>query len=129
MSGCTPSCSHANVRPVRPRPDWISSAISSTLCSVQSSRARRRYPSGGDDDAGLALDRLDEEPHDVGVGEGGLQRVGVAVGHRHEPRRERTEAVRASGSVEKLTIVIVRPWKLPAQTTIFARSSGTPLTS
>ncbi|GAA3292273.1 hypothetical protein GCM10020295_11150 [Streptomyces cinereospinus] len=37
--------------------------------------------------------------------------------------------VRAVSSVEKLTIVVVRPWKLSAATTIVARSAGTPLTS
>ena len=31
---------------------------------------------------------------------------------------------RASGSVEKLTIVVVRPWKLPAATTILAWPAG-----
>jgi hypothetical protein len=36
---------------------------------------------------------------------------------------------RASGSVEKLTIVVVRPWKLPSNTTMTASPSGTPLTS
>ncbi len=32
------------------------------------------------------------------------------------------------GSVEKLMIVVVRPWKLLPATTIFAISAGTPLT-
>ena len=36
---------------------------------------------------------------------------------------------RAVSSVEKLTIVVVRPWKLPSITTMVAWSSGTPLTS
>ena len=36
---------------------------------------------------------------------------------------------RASGSVEKLTIVVVRPWKLPSNAMITASSAGTPLTS
>ena len=36
---------------------------------------------------------------------------------------------RASGSVENPTIVVVRPWKPPAITTMRARSSGTPRTS
>jgi hypothetical protein len=36
---------------------------------------------------------------------------------------------RATGSVEKLMIVVVRPWKLPSATMIVARSAGTPLTS
>lgn len=35
---------------------------------------------------------------------------------------------RASGSVEKLMIVVVRPWKLFAATMIFAMPSGTPFT-
>jgi hypothetical protein len=35
---------------------------------------------------------------------------------------------RAESSVEKLTIVVVRPWKLPAATTICARPAGTPFT-
>jgi hypothetical protein len=33
-----------------------------------------------------------------------------------------------SSSEEKLTIVIVRPWKFPSHTTIFARPEGTPFT-
>ena len=54
-SGTTPSWSQAKVSPVRPRPDWISSAMNSTLRSVHSSpdarpgsrpagRARRPRP-------------------------------------------------------------------------------------
>lgn len=38
------------------------------------------------------------------------------------------KSARASGSVEKLMIVVVRPWKLSAATTILAWPSGTPLT-
>lgn len=38
------------------------------------------------------------------------------------------KSARASGSVEKLTIVVVRPWKLSEATMIFAMPSGTPLT-
>ena len=37
MSGTTPSCSQANVVPVLPSPDWISSAISSAPCAEHSS--------------------------------------------------------------------------------------------
>jgi hypothetical protein len=36
---------------------------------------------------------------------------------------------RASGSVEKPTIVVVRPWNPPAITAMRARSCGTPRTS
>ena len=35
----------------------------------------------------------------------------------------------ASSSVEKLMIVVVRPWKLPAKATMTASPGGTPLTS
>ena len=38
------------------------------------------------------------------------------------------KSAHASGSVEKLTIVVVRPWKLLSATTILAMPSGTPLT-
>ena len=38
------------------------------------------------------------------------------------------KSLRASGSVEKLMIVVVRPWKLPSATMIYAWPSGTPLT-
>ena len=47
MSGTTPSWSHANVVPERPRPDWISSATISTSVSSHSARTSRRKPSGG----------------------------------------------------------------------------------
>ncbi len=41
-SGTTPSWSQASVRPVRPRPDWISSAMSSTPCRSHTSRTAAR---------------------------------------------------------------------------------------
>ena len=47
MSGTTPSWSHAKVRPLRPRPAWISSAIISAFSVRQSSRTSARNPSGG----------------------------------------------------------------------------------
>ena len=46
-SGTTSSCSHAKVVPVRPRPDWISSAIISAPYLVHSSRIPGRNPGGG----------------------------------------------------------------------------------
>ena len=42
MSGTTPSISHAKVVPVRPRPDWISSAMNSTPFAVHISRTAGR---------------------------------------------------------------------------------------
>ena len=126
-SGVTPSWSQAKRRPVRPRPDWISSAISSTFASVQSARAPLEVAVGRDDHAGLALDRLDQERDRVVV-ERRLERLEVAERDALEAGRERPEAGRvATGSSENETIVVVRPWKLPRQTTIFARSGRDPL--
>ena len=62
-----------------------------TLCFVQSSRTRCKYPAGGMIDAGLALDRLDQEGHRVRPYRG-LQRFGVAERHDAEARREGPEA-------------------------------------
>ena len=42
-SGCTPASSKPNHRPVRPKPVWISSTISSAPTSSQSSRMPCRY--------------------------------------------------------------------------------------
>jgi hypothetical protein len=38
------------------------------------------------------------------------------------------KSARASSSSLKLTMVVVRPWKLPAITMIFARPAATPFT-
>ncbi len=46
-SGRTPSCWNANQRPVRPRPDWTSSRISSTRRSSHRRRAAARKPGAG----------------------------------------------------------------------------------
>lgn len=46
-SGTTPSWSQANQSPVRQKPVWISSAISSTPLSRHQSATRVRKPSGG----------------------------------------------------------------------------------
>ncbi len=78
-SGTTPTRSHANVAPTRPRPDWISSAMNSTLCSRVSSRTRGQVLRGRDDDAGLALDRLDEHG-------GGVRRRSRPRSPRHRRR-------------------------------------------
>src|SRR5450631_2944721 len=47
MSGTTLSSSQAKVVPVRPSPDWISSAMNSTFASVHSARTAGRYSGGG----------------------------------------------------------------------------------
>ena len=46
-SGITSSAAHANVYPVRPSPDWISSAIIKIPFSVHSDRIPARNPGGG----------------------------------------------------------------------------------
>jgi len=45
-SGSTPACSIANMRPVRPKPDWISSAMSTIPCASQTLRSRRSSSGG-----------------------------------------------------------------------------------
>ena len=60
MSGSTPKCSIAHILPVRPAPDWTSSAMSRIPCRSQISRSRGQERRVGDDVAALALDRLDD---------------------------------------------------------------------
>ena len=123
-SGTTPTRSHANVAPTRPSPDWISSAMNSTLRSRVSARTRGQEVGGRHDDAGLALDRLDEHRDGVLV-DRGLERGGVAVRHRCGSRAcTGPKSSRASRVVAEQMIVVVRPWKLPAMTTMFAASGG-----
>jgi hypothetical protein len=50
-------------------------------------------------------------------------------GTTRKPGVKGPKPARAVSSVEKPTIVVVRPWKLSAATTIVARSAGTPFTS
>ena len=59
-SGTTPSWSQANQAPVRQKPVWISSAISSAPLAVHQAAMAGRKPVGRDDEAALALDRLDQ---------------------------------------------------------------------
>ena len=47
MSGSTPQCSTAHIRPVRPMPLWTSSATNRMPCSVHRSRRYASQPSGG----------------------------------------------------------------------------------
>ena len=64
------------------------------------------------------------------VVDGGGHCVGVTERHGPESGCERAEAAaRASSSSEKLTMLIVRPWKLLCATMILACPAGTPLTS
>ena len=93
-----------------------------------------QHPRGGQvagrrhEHPGLALDRL-EQHGDRGLVDRGGQRVDVAVRARSgSPACRGRSRPAPAGSVEKLTIVVVRPWKLPSATTIVAWPSGTPLT-
>ena len=65
MSGLTPQCSTAHIFPVRPAPDWISSAISRIPCSSQIVAQALEEAVLGDDVAALALDRLDDDRRDL----------------------------------------------------------------
>ena len=85
MSGTTSSWSQAKVRPVRARPDWISSATISAPASSQIAAHLAQVALGRDDDAALPLHRL-EQHGDRGVVDRVAQRVGIAVGDRAEPR-------------------------------------------
>lgn len=76
-----------------------------------------------DEDAGLALHRLDEHRHG-GVVDRRLGGGHVVVGDDAETGSEWAWSARAVSSVEAETRVIVRPGKLPAATTT---ASGTSL--
>ena len=76
------------------------------------------------DDAGLALDRFEQHRDRVVIDRARPARRRPER-HRPEAGRERAEA--AAGGLdrsEKLTMVIVRPWKLLCATTIVARPGG-----
>ena len=126
-SGFTFSCSHARNLPVRPMPVWISSQIRSTLRSRQMRAHSREIPRRRHDDAAFALDRLDQERGGVGA-DRTRERVGIAVRDVAKAAGNGPKPSRYCGSVEKPTIVIERPWKLPLHTMISARSAGMPLT-
>ena len=65
MSGSTPQCSTAHILPVRPAPDWISSAMSRMPCCVADLAQALQEAVLGDDVAALALDRLDDDRGDL----------------------------------------------------------------
>ena len=65
MSGTTPSCSQANHAPVRQNPDWTSSAMKTMPLSLAHVCQRGQEALGRDDEAALALDRLDDDRGDL----------------------------------------------------------------
>ena len=113
---------------MRPSPDWTSSATNSTPARVHSSRTSARYVGGGT-----------ITPASPCTGSSSTATVCLSIaaasaalspnGTTRKPGANGPKPPRASGSVEKPTIVVVRPWKLSAATTMLARPSGTPLTS
>ena len=95
-SGRMPSCSYANQRPVRPRPGLHLVEDQQHVVLVAELAQPGQIAVGRHDDAGLALDRLDQ--HGRGVGrDRALDRGEVAERHRLEARRERAEAVAIVG--------------------------------
>ena len=89
-SGVTPWPWWANQRPVRPMPDCTSSSQSRAPCRVATSRAAREVALRRHDDAGLALDRLEQHGRGL-VGDGRGERVGVAVRHEGDDAGQRLE--------------------------------------
>ena len=95
MSGVTSSRSQANVAPVRPRPDWISSATMSTLLSEQIRLTSRSHPSGGKMTPAspwIGSSRKATVSSSIAV----LQCSRIAERDRDEPRRIGAEAVTGS---------------------------------
>jgi hypothetical protein len=128
MSGTTPSSSQAKVLPVRPRPDWISSATKSTFLLVHMARTAFRYPGGGTctpDSPWIGSIRAATVLSSMAASSAAASPNGTI----RNPGVNGPNPSRATGSVEKLTIVVVRPWKLPSITMMLAWSCATPLTS
>lgn len=101
--------------------------MKSTFRSRVNSRTPARYPAGGT-----------TTPASPWIGSNSTATVFSLIAARiavrspygtiSKPGVYGPKSARASRSVEKLTIVVVRPWKLLPATTIFARPAGTPLT-
>ena len=84
-----------------------------------------------DDHAALALDRLEQHRDGRGRALSSMTARSASAspyGTRRKPGVNGPYAADASASSEKLTIVVVRPWKFPPMTMTTASSSGTPLT-
>ena len=127
-SGTTPSCSQANQAPVRQKPVWISSAMNTTPVARHHSASAGRKPWRRDDEAALALDRLDQHGGDVaradlrldqadraggGLLAGHARLVAERVGHRHpvDLAGERPEPCLYGMFLAVSAIVrLVRPW-------------------
>ena len=65
-SGTMPNCSEANMVPVRAKPVCTSSAMKTTPFARGPVGERGQEAVGRDDEAALALDRLDDERGEVG---------------------------------------------------------------
>ena len=87
MSGSTPACSIAHHLPVRPTPDWISSAISRMPWRSQMVRSSRRKLVGSDDVSAFALDRLDDDGGDFFRRKDGLEELLFDVARAGQSQR------------------------------------------
>ena len=74
-SGTTPKCSIANILPVRPKPVWISSAISTMPCSSHSARSQLHGLGLDHVEAAFALHRLEDDGRDAAGFDVGLEEV------------------------------------------------------
>ena len=111
----------ANSLPVRAIPVCTSSAMKSTFFALHSCDGLADVVIVRHEHAGLALDRLHKKGAHVGVFQRLLQRRDIVVRDSDEARAcmDRRRSL-LSGSVLALMMVMVRPWKLPSHTMIFA---------
>mmetsp|Transcript_29141 Transcript_29141/g.93037 ORF Transcript_29141/g.93037 Transcript_29141/m.93037 type:complete len:373 (-) Transcript_29141:660-1778(-) len=121
-SGRTPSWSHASIRPVRAIPVCTSSAIMSTLCSVQSSRALLRYPGGGMTTPaspwmGSTMKAATRPPCSLSTAS---RAAASPKSTLNCPGRAGPKSLVALGSQLMATAPSVRPWKHPQQLTMRA---------
>ena len=126
-SGTTPKCSIANILPVRPKPVWISSAISTMPCSSHSARSQLHGLGLDHVEAAFALHRLEHDGRDAARLDVGLEEVlhgllrprrgwrsgrGRARG-RSRAGRARSRPCRAAPCRSARRRTAMRPWKAP----------------
>ena len=111
----------ANHWPVRPTPVWISSSHSRAPCGGGDLAGGGQVAGRRDDDAGLALDRLEHHRRRL-VGHRGPQRLDVAVRDEGDVARQaaRTARGRPSSAVSA-SAPMVRPWNAPSAATRWVR--------
>ena len=126
-SGATSSCWYANIFPVRPSPDWISSRMNSTSCFRQSAADFSRNPGGGIWMPASPWIGSTTNAHvfgEIAFSSASRSPYGITT----KPGVSGLKPSLYCASVDADTIVIVRPWKLFLQTMISCRPTGIPFT-